>query len=216
MNNKIPVPYDKSVLVERVKLEIEASLFLPETAKSPQNEGIVAAVGPNVKPSIKVGMRVVYNKLSNQFVTYGGKTWHVVHEDDVYAEVIDGRLHAKGMRIFVDRDTKEMQLNSGIILPGTQKVQMQGKVVAAGELCQQVKVGDLVILSSYVDHEIMFGTKTLTLTYEGMILAMIPEGAYAGTEDHGRERRPDIPLDQLPDIETPEKFKSTIHFDPKA
>lgn len=216
MNNNIPVPYDKSVLIERVKLEVEAKLFLPETAKSPQNEGIVAAVGPNVKESIKPGMRVVYNRNSNQFITHKGKTWHVVHEEDVYAEVINGELKAKGMRIFVDRDVKEMKLDSGIILPGTQKVQMQGKVVAAGELCQQVKTGDYVVLSSFVDYEIMFGTKTLTLTYEGMVLAVLPEGAYAGTQDHGRERRPDVPLDQLPDIEPEEKTKGTIHFDPKG
>lgn len=204
-----PVPLHRAVLIRRVKLEIENTIILPASATSPQNEGIVEAVAPDAMGHIAVGDRVVYNNCANQYIIYQDVTYQLVHENDVYAKVTtdaDGLDQAipYNKQVLVDRAHGESITTSGVILPNSQTVVNVGKVLAVGPNCKFVKEGDHIVFSIYADFNFMFRAKTVYSMSEVDCLCVLPPDAFSGNQDLGRERRNDVPLDKLPDIEPSE------------
>ena len=81
-------PLRDQVILEPAAKEdkTESGLYLPETADKPRPEqGIVVAVGPDVKSNIKKGNTVLFSKYGPTEVTIAGKDYLVAKEEDLLA-----------------------------------------------------------------------------------------------------------------------------------
>jgi len=73
----------------------KGGIYLPETAKEKPQEGEIVAVGPGkvadngelIKPSVKVGDKVLYGKYSGTEVNIEGKEYLFIRESDILAIV---------------------------------------------------------------------------------------------------------------------------------
>ena len=87
-------------LSDRVVVQAEAAeektasgIILPDTAKEKPQMGKVVAVGPgkisdsgaSIKMAVKVGDRVLYGKYSGTEVTFEGKDYLIMKENDIFA-----------------------------------------------------------------------------------------------------------------------------------
>ena len=71
----------------------EGGIYLPDTAKEKPQQGEIVAVGPGkvadsgqlVKPSVKVGDKVLYGKYSGTEITVEGQEYLFVRESDILA-----------------------------------------------------------------------------------------------------------------------------------
>ena len=92
-------PLNDRVLVKRTESEEKSAggIFIPDTAKEKQQEGVVIAVGPgqlNDKGErqalqLKVGDRVLFGKYSGNDVTVNAEEHVLLREDEVFA-IIEG------------------------------------------------------------------------------------------------------------------------------
>lgn len=217
IQENFPKALQRSVIIKKVRLEIENALDLSEEARTPQNEGIIYAFGKECKAKFSVGGRFIYNSLANQYIIFEGEMYHIVHENDIRAEVIqeDGvtTLKAYAKAVMVERLTEDDMLSSGLILPQMQSFNKVGTVVAVGEDVADVKKGDKIIFSMYVDSEFPFRGRNMTSMAETDVFAILPEGAMSNNEDLGRERRPDMRVEDMPEIDRPQTDSGTITHD---
>lgn len=217
-----PIPLWEGVIVKKAALKIEDTLFIPDTAKSPTNEGWVMAVGEGVKSKIEVGMRVVYNKLANLYFVHNDEVYLGLHENDVFAKVeqvdgVDTPIPFNKM-VFLRKSPEEIKLPSGIILPESQKEVLYGYIISVGEKARpDLKPGMKIVHAYYQDSEFMFRNQRVFFMPDISILIIMPDkDTHTGVFDHGRERRPDIPFDQLPEKEPAKVVKGTFfHETPK-
>ena len=71
----------------------QGGIYLPDTAKEKPQQGKIVAVGPGrvadngelIKPSIKVGDKVLYGKYSGTEITIEGEEYLFVRESDILA-----------------------------------------------------------------------------------------------------------------------------------
>ena len=92
-------PLNDRVLVKRTESEEKSAggIFIPDTAKEKQQEGVVIAVGPgqlNDKGErqalqLKVGDRVLFGKYSGNDVTVNAEEHVLLREDEVFAIIED-------------------------------------------------------------------------------------------------------------------------------
>jgi len=92
-------PLDDRVVVEVVESEDKTAggIYLPDTAKEKQQEGIVVAVGPGkvlengerAEPSVGTGDKVLYGKYGGTEVEADGKEYLVLRESDILAKIED-------------------------------------------------------------------------------------------------------------------------------
>ena len=77
-------PLDKRVLLERVEEETKTSsgIIIPDNAKEKPLEGIVKAIGSEVK-EVKVNDKVVFGKYSGTEVKLDGKEYLILKLEDV-------------------------------------------------------------------------------------------------------------------------------------
>jgi chaperonin GroES len=88
-------PLGDRVLLKRVESETKTKggIFIPETAKEKQAEGIIVAVGPGKvredgsrrEPSVKSGDRVLFGKYDGTEVKIDGEEHLIVRESDLLA-----------------------------------------------------------------------------------------------------------------------------------
>ncbi len=92
-------PLGNNVLIEPLEREdkLPSGLVIPDTAKEKPQEGKVVAVGPGkyedgelVKPSVKVGSRVLYKRYGGDEIRVGDKEYLVVDAEDVLAVIQNG------------------------------------------------------------------------------------------------------------------------------
>ena len=74
--------------------QLPSGLVIPDTAKEKPQEGKVVAVGPGksdhgemVKPSVKVGDRVLYKRYGGDELKIEGKDYLMVSADDILAVI---------------------------------------------------------------------------------------------------------------------------------
>lgn len=79
-----PRPTTTRILVKPLPPEefTESGLFIPASAQAPQNIGVVAAIGPDVK-AITTGDRVVYGRYAGTAVELEDVEYVVLKEEDV-------------------------------------------------------------------------------------------------------------------------------------
>lgn len=92
-------PLNDRVLVKRTESEEKSAggIFIPDTAKEKQQEGVVIAVGPGQLNDagerqalqLKVGDRVLFGKYSGNDVTVNAEEHVLLREDEVFA-IIEG------------------------------------------------------------------------------------------------------------------------------
>ena len=90
-------PLNDRVLVKRTESEEKSAggIFIPDTAKEKQQEGLVIAVGPGKvgengqrqELQVKVGDRVLFGKYSGSEVTVGVEEHVLLREDEIFAIV---------------------------------------------------------------------------------------------------------------------------------
>lgn len=90
-------PLNDRVLVKRTESEEKTAggIFIPDTAKEKQQEGVVIAVGPGKlgdngqrqELQVKVGDRVLFGKYSGSEVTVGAEEHVLLREDEIFAIV---------------------------------------------------------------------------------------------------------------------------------
>lgn len=92
-------PLGNNILIEPLEREdkLPSGLVIPDTAKEKPQEGKVVAVGPGkyedgelVKPSVKVGSRVLYKRYGGDEIRVGDKEYLVVDAEDVLAVIQNG------------------------------------------------------------------------------------------------------------------------------
>ncbi len=91
---KIKPLSDRVVVEAEVAEEKTASgIILPDTAKEKPQMGKIVAIGPgkvsdsgaSIKMTVKVGDRVLYGKYSGTEVTFEGKDYLIMKENDIFA-----------------------------------------------------------------------------------------------------------------------------------
>lgn len=90
-------PLNDRVLVKRTESEEKSAggIFIPDTAKEKQQEGVVIAVGPGKlgdngqrqELQVKVGDRVLFGKYSGSEVSVGTVEHVLLREDEIFAIV---------------------------------------------------------------------------------------------------------------------------------
>lgn len=90
-------PLNDRVLVKRTESEEKSAggIFIPDTAKEKQQEGVVIAVGPGKmgengqrqELQVKAGDRVLFGKYSGSEVTVGAEEHVLLREDEIFAIV---------------------------------------------------------------------------------------------------------------------------------
>jgi chaperonin GroES len=86
MENIIPI--SERVLIKPFKAEnkTKSGIIIPETAKEKPQEGIILAVGKEVKNTIlKVGEKVLFKKYSGTKINYKQKKYLIIHKTDILA-----------------------------------------------------------------------------------------------------------------------------------
>lgn len=211
----------EGIIVKKAKLEIEDKLFIPETSKTPSNEGWIMAVGEKVKSELKVGMRVIFNKLANLFFVHEEEVYLAIHENDVFGRVekiddVDTPLPLN-KNVFIRKGQEEIKLPSGIYLPDSQKQINYGYIVSTGENARKdLLPGMKVLYNFYENSSFLFRNREIFYMPDISIYVIVNNSDYCGTFSHGRERRPDIPFDQLPEKEPQQVVKGTLfHEAPK-
>jgi len=90
-------PLADRVVVKPAEAEekTKGGIILPDTAKEKPVEGTVVAIGPGkvsdngelVKPTVKVGDKVLYGKYSGTEVTIDGDEYLIMRESDIFGIV---------------------------------------------------------------------------------------------------------------------------------
>ena len=77
-------PLKNRVIIEPIKAEQETSsgLIKPESATEKPQEGVVKAIGKDVK-IVKIGDKVLTGKFTGFDVTLGGTDFTILTEDDI-------------------------------------------------------------------------------------------------------------------------------------
>lgn len=83
-------PLADRVVIEPKSPEEKTSsgIYIPDTAKEKQQEGIVQAVGnglPDAPMTLKKGDKVLFGKYSGQEISIDGKDYLIMKESDVFA-----------------------------------------------------------------------------------------------------------------------------------
>lgn len=213
-----PKALQRGVLIKNIQLEAERKgIFIPATAKSIQNEGILYSIGPDCKGDLKIGMAVVYNNSANQYVTYNDERYHLIHEDDVYACIsnIDGKdtLFPFNKSVLLTKNKTEEVTVSGLVIVNNEAFHNTGHVMSVGEGITTIKPGQKVVYNFYADFNFPFRGVDVHRLAETDVLCILPDEAISGNSNTGREKRPDI---LGPKIEKPDAFKGTKFFDPKG
>ncbi|MGX7590467.1 co-chaperone GroES [Candidatus Karelsulcia muelleri] len=90
MENIIPI--SERVLIQPFKAEkkTKSGIILPSIAKEKPQEGIILAVGKEVKNTIlKVGEKVLFKKYSGTKINYKQKKYLIIHTTDILAIIKD-------------------------------------------------------------------------------------------------------------------------------
>lgn len=90
----------EKVIVERLEAEekTKGGIVLPDTAKEKPKEGRVLAIGEGrllddgrrVKPSVKVGDRIIFASYAGSEIKVDGKEYLIMNEEDILA-VVEGK-----------------------------------------------------------------------------------------------------------------------------
>jgi chaperonin GroES len=82
-------PLGKNILIQPQKPETktETGLFLPETAESRPQQGVVMAVGESEKIQVKPGQTVIYARYGGTEVKAAGEEYLIVKHDDILAVI---------------------------------------------------------------------------------------------------------------------------------
>ena len=81
-------PINDRVVVQPAEAEEKTSggIIIPDTAKEKPQRGTVVAVGPGKKDhtmTVKEGDTVLYGKYAGQEISYQGKDYLIMREDDI-------------------------------------------------------------------------------------------------------------------------------------
>ena len=81
-------PINDRVVVKAAKAEEKTAggIIIPDTVKEKPQKGEIVAVGPGkdgVKMTVKKGDTVLYGKYAGQEISYKGKEYLILREDDI-------------------------------------------------------------------------------------------------------------------------------------
>ncbi|MGX7591321.1 co-chaperone GroES [Candidatus Karelsulcia muelleri] len=82
------IPISERVLIKPLKAEhkTKSGIIIPENAKENPQEGIILAVGNEVKNTIiKVGEKVLFKKYSGTKINYKQTKYLIIHQTDILA-----------------------------------------------------------------------------------------------------------------------------------
>ncbi|MGX7592031.1 co-chaperone GroES [Candidatus Karelsulcia muelleri] len=82
------IPISERILIQPLKAEnkTKSGIIIPENAKENPQEGIILAVGKEVKnPLLKVGEKVLFKKYSGTKINYKQKKYLILHQTDILA-----------------------------------------------------------------------------------------------------------------------------------
>lgn len=210
-----PKPLWRGVIIKRARLAIEDKLYIPQSSKTPTNEGHIMAIAPELMGMIKIGQKVLFNSKANLYVIYQDVEYLCVHENDVYAMIdtdeygID-HLVPFNKTVLVRKGQGDIKVGS-ILLPDNQKLICFGTVIGVGEkVIDTIKIGQKVVYNMYADFSYMFRGKEIMSMIDQDILILMPNDAFAGTADLGKERRPDLDVKDMPEQAPKEELKGTL------
>ncbi|MGX7593430.1 GroES family chaperonin [Candidatus Karelsulcia muelleri] len=82
------IPISERVLIKPLKAEnkTKSGIIIPEKAKENPQEGIILAVGKEVKNTLlKVGEKVLFKKYSGTKINYNQKKYLILQKTDILA-----------------------------------------------------------------------------------------------------------------------------------
>lgn len=208
-----PIARGHSVIIKPARLEIEGKLILPDSARTAHNEGFIMAKGSECKGDFPIGIRVVFNNMTNQVIIHDEEMYLIAHEADVFGKITSSengdQLTPFNKTIFLRKGQEEIKFK-GVFLPNTQKIVNVGYIIGIGENVEKdLKVGQKIIHNLFANQSFIFRTREVFMMADIDVYAILPEGTYSTPSDLGRERRADIPLEDLKKIEKPDAFKGT-------
>jgi len=79
-----------------------------------------------------------------------------------------------GRRVVLIVDAPEEVLESGIIIPDiAQKAPLQGTIIAVGEDCEWVAIGDRILFSRYTGTEVLISKESFVVMLEEELLCVL-------------------------------------------
>lgn len=213
----LPTTLFRGVLIKKCQFEVEGKIWLPETTQSLPNIGWIVGIGDDLKGLIAVGQKVLFNTKANLWINHEGVTYLGVHENDVYCKVEkdgDQDVLIPFNKAILIEDIATDVIYAGLYLPQNQKVVNYGKVIAVGhDADKRIKPKQKVVYNCFADITFLFGSKKVHAMYDQDVQFILNDEDFAGTQDLGHERRPDVPLDKLPRVdEKPEPMKGSKTF----
>ncbi len=213
----LPQTLWRGVLIKKCQFEIEGKIFLPHTSKSLPNIGWVVGIGEELIGLIEIGQKVLFNIHANLWINHEGVDYVGIHENDVFCKVDkkgeEDILVPFNKAVLLEPINTE-RIYSGLIIPETTQAQaLYGKIIGIGHAVNpRLKLGQIVVFDKHADTKFMFGSKTVSAVYDIDIKFILSDGDFAGTYTVEKERRADIPLDQLPLKEVPEELTGVKTF----
>ncbi len=150
-------------------------LHIPDATQSTRNQTFcraeVLAHGPKVKLAL-AGRKVIISEYFGDEIESYPESQRVGRERDIVAVETLGGLYPAGDRILLERIEREV-VRGGIFIPENVTVQQyEGRVVAAGIDCRDVKVGDRVMVPKNLLVRVSLDGRDYLLIDEPAVLAI--------------------------------------------
>jgi co-chaperonin GroES (HSP10) len=152
-------PIDKRLILLPSESEMRGLFFIPEQYKDAATACLVIARGSKVNPFIKkdsvVLCEIGFSERLTRKVGNTAQFW--CQESNVYAILIDGKIHPYGRKVLIRRAIQETHIN-GILIPENRRYQsLEGTIERLG-LCREhfkvngLKLGARIRLVEWKEH----------------------------------------------------------------
>jgi chaperonin GroES len=155
----------------------KSGIIIPEELRKKTPIARVISVGNEVN-EIKSGDEIlmISNKTEEEF-TYNGQLYGLIKVEDIECKIHKSVLLPMGDRLVIYQDESETETKSGLIIPKeARKSKRTGEIMAIGNLCKSVAVGERIYFSKMAGKMITFEGITHTFVSESDIQCKIIDG----------------------------------------
>jgi co-chaperonin GroES (HSP10) len=176
MNNGCDLePLGNAVILKEIEKKTDSGIVLPDSAV-PHVEGEVISVGPSCR-RVKAGDKIFYCRHHATRVSRGDEQFTTIYETNIPFRIEpkkkNGKIYECDLIPLYSRVLiKEFSINEtrqGILIANDGIPCTEGRVVAVGDLCTRINVGDVVLYGRVVKEELVRNGEKYILVFESNI-----------------------------------------------